>query len=226
MLPPSSPSGGPASAPGSPPPLQPGAEFAPNAFAQLGGPLPPAYTASNNPNYGAPDAAAGPHWYDRILDLLLGEDETLARNRVVLLCASCRLVNGQAPPGTRDLADVGRWRCMGCGAVNGVERPAEEAEEVVRDVLEGARREARREAGVERGEEDGGGKEMEKGVGKGKGKKAARGMIVESSEDEASDDGPDEDIAESVVVVPDNETTGVEPVVGDGAKKRKGKGRK
>ena len=30
-------------------------------------------------------------------------------------------MNGQAPPGTRSLEDVGRWRCGGCGAWNGKE---------------------------------------------------------------------------------------------------------
>ncbi|KAK6839973.1 hypothetical protein PG987_005839 [Apiospora arundinis] len=44
-------------------------------------------------------------WYDRILDLMLGEDETAPKNRIVLICQNCRLVNGQAPPGTKALAD-------------------------------------------------------------------------------------------------------------------------
>ena len=30
-------------------------------------------------------------------------------------------MNGQAPPGTRSLEDVGRWRCGGCAAWNGKE---------------------------------------------------------------------------------------------------------
>ncbi|EFX05136.1 hypothetical protein CMQ_1772 [Grosmannia clavigera kw1407] len=64
-------------------------------------------------------AAAHPHWYDRLLDLLMGEDEMAAKNRIVLVCGRCRLVNGQAPPGTRSLAELGKWRCMGCGAANG-----------------------------------------------------------------------------------------------------------
>lgn len=38
-----------------------------------------------------------------------------------MLCSSCRLVNGQAPPGVRTLEELGRWRCSGCGAWNGVE---------------------------------------------------------------------------------------------------------
>ncbi|OCK85788.1 hypothetical protein K432DRAFT_431360 [Lepidopterella palustris CBS 459.81] len=102
----------------------PSAEFAPNAFA---------------PNAFAPNAFAPPniarqyssssattftesHWYDRIFDALLGEDETQPKNRLALICHECRLVNGQAPPGVRTLEDVGRWRCGGCGAWNGKEK--------------------------------------------------------------------------------------------------------
>ncbi|KAL2005168.1 hypothetical protein VTN00DRAFT_3018 [Thermoascus crustaceus] len=65
-----------------------------------------------------------PRWYDRLLDVLLGEDETLPKNRVALICRNCRLVNGQAPPGIKDLAELGRWRCGGCGAWNGEESEA------------------------------------------------------------------------------------------------------
>lgn len=35
-------------------------------------------------------------------------------------------MNGQAPPGTRTLEDVGRWRCGGCGAWNGKEKAKED----------------------------------------------------------------------------------------------------
>ncbi len=52
---------------------------------------------------------------------MLGDDETAAKNRLVLLCSRCRLVNGQAPPGVRTLEELGRWRCSACGAWNGVE---------------------------------------------------------------------------------------------------------
>lgn len=64
------------------------------------------------------------HWYDRLLDVLLGEDETQPKNRVALICRACRLVNGQAPPGVRTLEEIGRWRCGGCGAWNGEESEA------------------------------------------------------------------------------------------------------
>lgn len=110
-----------------PPPPPPGVEepgFAPNAFPSI-----PQYHES-------------PRWYDRLMDALLGEDETLPRNRLALICQQCRLVNGQAPPGVKSPEELGRWRCGGCRAWNGVEskprepsprefdQPAGETEEV------------------------------------------------------------------------------------------------
>jgi endoplasmic reticulum junction formation protein lunapark len=83
--------------------------FAPNAF-----PTPPQYIEQ-------------PRWYDRLLDVLMGEDETLPKNRLALICGNCRLVNGQAPPGTKDLETLGRWRCGACGAWNGVESKTKKA---------------------------------------------------------------------------------------------------
>jgi len=96
-------------------------EFAPNAFS-----APPQYAQASEVN-------AGGNWYDRVLDLLMGEDETLPRNRVALICQNCRLVNGQAPPGTKSLADLGKWRCFGCGTMNGEE---DEAVKVVQEMKE------------------------------------------------------------------------------------------
>ncbi|KAH6855339.1 hypothetical protein B0I37DRAFT_402129 [Chaetomium sp. MPI-CAGE-AT-0009] len=104
------------------------AEFAPNAFDGRPAPAfmqyPPAAMAP----------AAESHWYDRILDTLLGEDETAAKNRIVLMCYSCRLVNGQAPPGTKSLSELGMWKCMACGASNG---ELDEGKRLVREALGG-----------------------------------------------------------------------------------------
>ncbi|KAL8656922.1 MAG: hypothetical protein Q9226_002428 [Calogaya cf. arnoldii] len=86
--------------------LEPSADFAPNAFP-------------SNPQYIQP--GEGFKWYDRLMDLVLGEDETLPRNRLALICHKCRLVNGQAPPGVQTLEAVGEWRCSGCNTMNGVE---------------------------------------------------------------------------------------------------------
>jgi hypothetical protein len=55
------------------------------------------------------------------LDVLLGEDELQPRNRMAMICGSCRLVNGQAPPGIKTIEELGRWRCGSCGAWNGEE---------------------------------------------------------------------------------------------------------
>lgn len=107
-----------------PSPESAGAEFAPNAF----GPADLANQYSATP----PATVTQTHWYDRILDALLGEDETQAKNRFALICSSCRLVNGQAPPGARTLEDVGRWRCGGCSAWNGKEKPKQDVEELVK----------------------------------------------------------------------------------------------
>ncbi|KAL4914387.1 hypothetical protein BDW62DRAFT_144540 [Aspergillus aurantiobrunneus] len=95
------------------------------------GPLPPSGT--DEPRF-APNAFPSSqqyieqsHWYDRLLDVLLGEDETQPKNRIVLICGTCRLVNGQAPPGMKSLEELGRWRCGGCGAWNGEESAAKKA---------------------------------------------------------------------------------------------------
>ncbi|KAJ5701023.1 hypothetical protein N7488_008571 [Penicillium malachiteum] len=87
-----------------PPTDEPG--FAPNAFSSSG-------------NY-----IEQPHWYDRLLDVLLGEDEMQPRNRMAMICTTCRLVNGQAPPGIKTPEELGRWRCGSCGSWNGVESEA------------------------------------------------------------------------------------------------------
>jgi len=58
------------------------------------------------------------------VDALVGEDETLPKYRMALICQQCRLVNGQAPPGVKRLEDVGKWRCGGCGVMNGEESEA------------------------------------------------------------------------------------------------------
>ncbi|KAH0562170.1 hypothetical protein GP486_003133 [Trichoglossum hirsutum] len=101
-------------------PHEPGPpEFAPNAF--------PAISQST------PGHLDEPRWYDRLLDLLLGDDETLPRNRLALICGHCRLVNGQAPPGIKRLEDLGKWRCGGCGSWNGEEDEAKKIIAEARD---------------------------------------------------------------------------------------------
>lgn len=107
-----------------PPPDGPGAEFAPNAF----GPAGVTKQFATDPT----SSFTQSHWYDRILDALLGEDETQPKNRLALICSECRLVNGQAPPGARTIEDVGRWRCSSCHAWNGKDKPREDVEGLVK----------------------------------------------------------------------------------------------
>lgn len=73
------------------------------------------------------------------MDVLLGEDETLPKNRMALICKHCRLVNGQAPPGIKRPEDLGKWRCIGCGGWNGEEN---EAEQLVAEMAQRVRSES------------------------------------------------------------------------------------
>ncbi|KAG0645049.1 ER junction formation factor lunapark [Hyphodiscus hymeniophilus] len=99
------------------------AEFAPNAFNAT-----PQYATGGDMNMGG-------HWYDRVLDLLLGEDETSPKNRIILICQNCRLVNGQAPPGTKSLVELGKWKCFGCGELNGEEDEAVKAVQEMKETI-------------------------------------------------------------------------------------------
>ncbi|KAK9477205.1 hypothetical protein V1514DRAFT_334503 [Lipomyces japonicus] len=60
-----------------------------------------------------------PKWYDRILDLIVGEDETSIRTRYALICSNCYSHNGLAPPG--DTPEQVRYICPACGVTNGRE---------------------------------------------------------------------------------------------------------
>lgn len=120
------------------------AEFAPNAF----GPPPLRPQSAQSQLYGGGysysiPAPAEPHWYDRIFDVLLGEDETAAKNRIVLICRVCRLVNGQAPPGTKSLGELGMWKCMACGTPNG---EMDEGKRIVREVLKSSQSQSQLDA--------------------------------------------------------------------------------
>lgn len=63
--------------------------------------------------------------------MLLGEDETSPKNRLVLICQNYQLVNGQAPPRIKSLGELGRQRCKNCGAWNNEET---EARKVIADI--------------------------------------------------------------------------------------------
>jgi len=86
-----------------------------------------------------PEEATAPKWYDRILDVILGEDEMSAKARFALICKNCRMVNGLAPPGTRSLEDMDQWGCARCGTMNGRKRlrnPMDEKQSASRDSSE------------------------------------------------------------------------------------------
>jgi hypothetical protein len=78
-----------------------------------------AQTQPSSQQHLQPEEATTPKWYDRILDVVIGEDETSAKARYALICKSCRMVNGLAPPGTKDLNEMEPWGCARCGTWNG-----------------------------------------------------------------------------------------------------------
>ncbi|KAF3910404.1 hypothetical protein ABW20_dc0103650 [Dactylellina cionopaga] len=79
-----------------------------------------------------PEEPRDPQWYDRFLDVLLGEDEMSAKNRFALICSNCNQVNGLAPPGTSNIEDI-RYICGRCGAENGKPRVQELIGKVAED---------------------------------------------------------------------------------------------
>ena len=161
------------------PPRPSNESFAPNAF----------------PSQPTPLSAPAPAWYDRILDVVLGEDETSSKNRFALICAApaCRLVNGQAPPGARSLDDVGRWRCKGCGEMNGVE--SEEVGKVLQQQAE--RKKGRGEVGEELRKERR--PEMEE-----------RREVVKREEAEEDEDGDDDGDADVELEESEEQSSGLD----------------
>lgn len=141
------------------------AEFAPNAFS-----APPQYAQGGEINTGG-------NWYDRILDLLMGDDETSPKNRIALICQNCRLVNGQAPPGTKNPSEL-RWRCFGCGGWNGEE---DEGKKVVQEIKERIEQEVR--PGSENDEEIAGDEDGGRSDGEDKEKSGEEVFETESTED-------------------------------------------
>ncbi|KAJ5577539.1 uncharacterized protein N7459_006503 [Penicillium hispanicum] len=133
---------GPGNQPPSPPPYHPPSQQQPFPNAPSSPiPQPQLQPPTDEPGF-APNAFSNsgqyieqPHWYDRLLDVLLGEDEMQPRNRMAMICSSCRLVNGQAPPGIKTPEELGRWRCGSCGAWNGTES---ETTQILSSLREGA----------------------------------------------------------------------------------------
>lgn len=61
-----------------------------------------------------------PKWYDRILDVIVGEDEYSPKARYALICENCRNHNGLAQPG--ELPEYVVYICPHCGFRNGHEK--------------------------------------------------------------------------------------------------------
>ena len=77
---------------------------------------PSAFSPPPSPSLG-PQEQRTKTFLDRVLDLLVGEDENAADHRYALICRHCRAHNGLAPPGERG-EDVG-YLCGRCGGWNG-----------------------------------------------------------------------------------------------------------
>ncbi|KAF3916250.1 hypothetical protein ABW21_db0201126 [Orbilia brochopaga] len=144
-----------------------------------------------------PEEPRQPQWYDRFLDVLLGEDEMSAKNRYALICANCRQVNGLAPPGTTNVEDI-RYICGRCGAENG--KPA--VSEIIGKVAE--------EAGLTDTSKP---SSASKSKSKTKARRGEDSVIYE-----------DEDDYEPVAAGTESSASGIEETVV--VKKKKGKGRK
>ncbi|ANB13663.1 hypothetical protein AWJ20_4605 [Sugiyamaella lignohabitans] len=65
-----------------------------------------------------------PKWYDRILDLLVGEDEQSPNSRYALICQNCRMHNGLCQFGEKPQFVV--YYCPHCGMQNGEEEHPED----------------------------------------------------------------------------------------------------
>jgi endoplasmic reticulum junction formation protein lunapark len=88
------------------PPPQNIPQFHPSAFSPPPSPILPAQQQPTT-------------FLDRVLDLLVGEDENAADKRYALICRHCRAHNGLAPPGER-AEEVG-YLCGRCSGWNGPE---------------------------------------------------------------------------------------------------------
>lgn len=66
-----------------------------------------------------------PTWYDKILDIIVGEDEYSPKSRYALICENCRRHNGLAQPGELPMHVV--YICPQCGFRNGQEKKKKRA---------------------------------------------------------------------------------------------------
>jgi endoplasmic reticulum junction formation protein lunapark len=103
-----------------PPPITP-STFAPPQSQPLSQNIPQFHPSAFSPPP-SPTLPQQPHsktFLDKLLDLIVGEDENAPDHRYALICRHCRAHNGLAPPGERG-DDVG-YLCGRCGGWNGPE---------------------------------------------------------------------------------------------------------
>lgn len=73
------------------------------------------------------------HWYDSIIDTVVGADELSPNNRFALICINCSSHNGLAPPGMKP--EYVKYICPRCGVLNGKD-PEPAPQVIVEDVDE------------------------------------------------------------------------------------------
>lgn len=78
--------------------------------------LPTNFVPSPPPGSPLPPQPRPSQWYDRVLDLIVGDDETSPSNRFALICKKCHSHNGLLPPGDNP-SDV-KYTCPRCGYFN------------------------------------------------------------------------------------------------------------
>ena len=117
-----------------PPPITPASFVAPKPqnIPQF---HPSAFSPPPSPSL-APQEHRSKTFLDRVLDLLVGEDENAADHRYALICRHCRAHNGLAPPGERG-EDVG-YLCGRCGGWNGPD-PNKKDQSKTKDVISQAK---------------------------------------------------------------------------------------
>ncbi len=82
------------------------------------------------------------HWYDSIIDTVVGADELSPNNRFALICINCSSHNGLAPPGMKP--EYVKYICPRCGVLNGKD-PEPAPQVIVEDVDEETTNESKKE---------------------------------------------------------------------------------
>lgn len=92
--------------------------------------------------YSQAGSSAKRHWYDSIIDTVVGADELSPNNRFALICINCSSHNGLAPPGMKP--EYVKYICPRCGVLNGKDsEPAPQV--IVEDVDEETTNESKKE---------------------------------------------------------------------------------